>query len=122
MSSSRLTGVRKSPLIRLLLIAVGLTVLILAALVVPPWLRATIPEREFRRAAQAILLVAQPAYGAMLALVIAGMAVLGGMVMRARRRGATRPLLARMLLLCASGLLAIIAAEAAAAVWRVRTH
>ena len=40
----------------------------------------------------------------------------------ARRRGAARPLLARMLLLCASGLLAIIAAEAVAAVWRARTH
>jgi hypothetical protein len=122
MSSSRLTGVRKSPLVRLLLIAIGVTVLILAALVVPPWLRATIPEREFRHAARAILLAAQPAYGAMLALVIGGMAVLGGMVIRARRRGDARPLLARMLLLCASGLLAIIVAEGAAAVWKVRTH
>src|SRR3954454_9201657 len=108
MSSERLTRLSRAPLMRLLLIAIGVTVLIFAALVVPPWLRATIPEREFRRAAQAILLVAQPAYGAMLTLVIAGMAVLGGMVIRARRRGATRPLLARMLLLCASGLLAII--------------
>ena len=88
----------------------------------PPWLRATIPEREFRRAARAILLVAQPVYGTMLALVTAGMAVLGGMVIRARRRGAGRPLLARMLLLCASGLLAIIVAEGAAAAWRARTH
>ena len=122
MSWERLAKLSRSPSVRLLLIAIGVTVLILAALVVPPWLRATIPEREFRRAARAILLVAQPAYGAMLALVIAGMAVLGGMVIRARRRGGTRPLLARMLLLCALGLLAIIVAEGAAAAWTARTH
>ena len=53
----------------------------------PPLVAGDDPRAGIQGTARAILLVAQPAYGAMLALVIAGMAVLGGMVIRARRRG-----------------------------------
>ena len=122
MSSIRLTGFWRSPSARLLLVAIGLTVLILAALIVPPWLRATIPEREFRRAARTVLVVAQPAYGTLVAFVSVGLAVLGVMVIRARRRDAARPVLSRLLLLCGAALAGILMAEGAAAVWMLRTH
>jgi hypothetical protein len=122
MSSEWLAGAWKARWARVLGIAAALTVIILAALIVPIWLRATVPQRVVRRTVQTLLLAAQPAYGATLAITFAGLVVLGTVVLRARRRGESRLLVSRMLLLFASGLVAIVVAEGAAAVWTARLH
>src|SRR5262245_2751021 len=122
MASERLARVPRSPRTRLLGIALGLTAVILAALILPPWLSAAIPYREVRRASRMLLLAAQPAYGATLALLVTGLGVLGRTVVRARSQGESRPWAARWLLLCVSGVLAIVTAEVAAAGWRAWAH
>src|SRR4029079_896841 len=96
--------------------------LIVAALTIPPWIRATVPEQQVRRVLQALLVASQPAYGAVFALLTATMVVLGRMVIRARRQGESRPRAARVLLLCASGLFTLVMAEGAAAAWLAWTH
>src|SRR5262249_46510442 len=107
MVSEQLARVLRSPPTRLMGIALGLTALILAALILPPWISVAIPYREVRRASRMLLLAAQPAYGATLALLVTGLGVLGRTVVRARSRGESRPWAARWLLLCVSGVLAI---------------
>ena len=95
---------------------------LLGAMLIPPWLRATIPEHAFRRAAQTLLLAAQPAYGVTLALLVTALGMGSPTLIRARRRGQSRPWVARGLLLCGSALLAIVVAEAAAGFWRAGAH
>jgi hypothetical protein len=118
MSSVRLAGILKSPRIRLLVIASALTAMILAALVIPAWFFAIVPRSQVARAALVLLLAAQPAYGVVLVVLVAGLVTLGPTVIRARRHGQSRPRITRLLLLSGSGLLAIIMAESAAAGWR----
>jgi hypothetical protein len=119
-------GSRSARLIRIGLVFAGIT---LVGLIVPPWLRATLPpqqlrlaSRALRLAGRALLLAAQPGYGAALVFLVAGLAVSGRQLIRARKRGESRPHAARLLLLCASGLLALVVAESAAAIIHGRRH
>jgi hypothetical protein len=122
MPSERKPSLLRSTAVRLLVVALGLTLLILAAMLVPPWFRATVPEREIRRVSQALLLAAQPAYGVALGIIMLGLVALGLRLARARRRGQARPWTARMGLLLGSLLLAVLIAEGVAGVWRARAH
>ncbi len=105
---------------RLAMIALLLTALVTGGLVVPLWVRATVPERQLRHVAQAFLLAAQPAYGVALAVLLAVLPVTALLVLRSRRRGRRAMLASRLLVLCAAGLFAIFIAEGGAAVWRAR--
>jgi hypothetical protein len=117
-----MAGVFKSTLVRVLGAVFALTILFLAVMLVPPWFRATVPEREIRRVSQSLLLAAQPAYGVTLALVAVGILVLSSRLLRGRKQGLARPWTARMLLLSGSLLFAALLAEGSAAVWRARAH
>jgi hypothetical protein len=90
MSSEWLACTRRVRWARLLGIGLTVTLAIVAALIAPLWLWATIPDREIRRAAQALLLAAQPAYGVTLAVIAGGLLVLGVRLIREEKVAATK--------------------------------
>jgi hypothetical protein len=106
---------------RVLGLILGLAAAIAAASVAPELARAfTRPVR--RQVIEAVLQAILVAYGTTLVLALPGTVLLGAVLLRARRRGARRPVLARLFLLCASCLLGLSGLEAGAAAWRSWFH
>ena len=85
---------------RLLLLALGCTTLVVAGIILRPWVNVFVGPYRTSRTAIALLVGLEVAYGAVLAASLIGVTVFGGLVYRARRRGMSRPRVARALLLC----------------------
>jgi hypothetical protein len=122
MPGKHLVSIPGSRWARLIRIGLVITGIALVGLIVPPWSRATIPARQLQLAGRALLLAAQPVYAAALVSAVAWLAVSGRRVIRERNRGESRPGTARLLLFCASGLMAFVVAEAAARVIQGHRH
>ena len=79
---------------RLMRVALALTLAALAAMVLPPWLRAILPAISPQKAAIGFLIGLEVAYGVVLLAALIGTAVLGGILYRTRRGGLSRPMAA----------------------------
>ncbi len=109
-------------LARSISLALGITVLLLAVMIVPPWFSAVVPASMVRKAAVALLLGAQPAYAVILATTLASSGLLGRALYRAKRRGEARPHCARFLVLSVACLFGLALAEGAAALRQAWVH
>jgi hypothetical protein len=95
---------------------------VLACLLLGVWLGSRVPDWIYWKAAVVFLIAAELACGVVLALVVPGTLVLGFQFFRGQQTNARRAALARPLALCVSVLLALVAAEAASAIWQSRAH
>src|SRR5262245_41913883 len=89
MTTKPLAHLRRTPGYRLAVSAVTFTSVILAFLIVPPWIRVFLPDERVRGVQRALLVAAQPAYCAMVPALLMAFLILGWMVSRARKRGAS---------------------------------
>jgi len=112
----------RTPKVRVLSIAGILTMAWMAWMIIPPWVRATVPERSFRRLSTALLLAAQPGYGVFLASLLIVSLASAVEVHRSIRRGRLRLRSAQLLLFCLSSLVAVVGAECAVAIYRGTAH
>ena len=103
---------------RLLLLALGCTTLVVAGIILRPWVNVFVGPYKTSRTAIALLIGLEIAYGVVLVASLIGVMVLGGLVYRARRRGMRRPGVARRYCCAALCLLAFAFAESGAAAWR----
>src|SRR5262249_61976730 len=81
-----------------------------------------VPRTIRRRVADGFLISLLAAYVLVLVLVPLGAAVVGGLVLRARRRAERRPGASRVLLLSVSCLLGLVLVEGSAAAWLAWAH
>lgn len=107
---------------RLARMALAPFVAIVAILVGPPWFRAIVGAGSWNRTIVGFLVGLEVAYVAALAIAGLGAVVFGVLFRRARRRRQSRPWLARALLACGVGLVALALAEGTAAAWQAWTH
>lgn len=102
---------------RLAALILAIFAAILAAMVIPPWVDAFFSRRVLRRALIGFLVGLEFAYVGALVAAAVGLAAFGYGFRRARRLRATRPMLARGLLVCGCGLASLALAEGTAAAW-----
>jgi hypothetical protein len=93
---------------------------VLAGLLLVFWIKDHVPAWVFWRIGLGFLIALEVAYVAIPAAALIASPVLVILVQRERRKGRSRPALARGLLVCVSVLLGVALSETAAAAWRAR--
>ncbi|HWE39931.1 MAG TPA: tetratricopeptide repeat protein [Isosphaeraceae bacterium] len=112
----------KSRTARLVVVALAIVLVYFAILLVPPWLRAVVPEPLERRIKIRLLIVLLFGHVALLAAAIIGTVAGLALVLRARKRRRPRRRSARLLALSCSTLFVLLALEGAAATWQRWAH
>jgi hypothetical protein len=106
----------------LAVLTVSLFPLVSVGVIASFWIPATMVDRLLREASIPFLIVIECAYAVALVLAVIGAIVFVILYFRGRRRGTSRPAVARGLLLSVSLLFALGVAEAASACWRSWSH
>lgn len=114
--------VPRSRTARLVLVALAVVTAYIAVLLVPPWLRALVPEPLERRIKIRLLIALLFGHVALLAAAAVGFVGALALVLRARRRRRPRRMAARVLALCGSTLFVLAGLEGAAAAWQRWAH
>ena len=109
-------------LVRLVWVALGLGIAVLACLFLMPWLPMILTRRITQAAVIGFLISLELAYGAVLVAAVIGVAVFSGILSSTRRGGRGRSLGARGLLLCLCCLVGLALAEMGAAARRASMH
>jgi hypothetical protein len=110
------------PLVRLALVTAGLAPVVALVLIGLSKLQRDTPEWVYWKAELIFLITLEIAYGVTASLCLLGMLVLGFYFFRRRDRGASRPVLARGLILCVALLCGLAMAEAVCAAWISWSH
>jgi hypothetical protein len=105
-----------------LLLAIGLVPVVLIGLIGFFWLESNVPDWLYWKTTLIFLIAVEIAYGATVMLAIAGILGLGFLFLQGRNRNSARPTVTRGLLLCASLLCGLAAAEAVCAARAQRSH
>jgi len=107
---------------RLVRWAGALSAAALASWVFWPWIPLLLPRAAITNVTIGFLTSLGVAYGLVMMTALGGVPVLSVILYRARRRGTSRPIVARWLLLLGCCLLGLVVAEATAAAWQSAKH